>query len=302
MLARATAMAAGALARCGLHDVVLPKMRVGGGVVGGRGVAGVEPGTCGVMLGSPEHRVRRAIACYRSAGGWEVAKAAFGEAGWEVIRGETEALESLPAGTRGAPKLLGVHRGEDLALLRMPYIDGVMIGAAEVSEVLSLLESWRSELPAMPIHEFGEWPVIEAALAGDERGRSAMEDLSNKMLRPVIRHGDLARWNLLRTAAGGLMVLDWEWGVARGMPGLDLAHFFAQDARLVRRLPPREVIRSVLGSLQHPACLNYLASCGWQDDCRSVMLASIAFTVGAKQQANEEILAAMLARVGKSKV
>ena len=48
----------------------------------------VEPGTCGVLLGSPEHRVRRAIASYRNAGQWEVAKISLGNDGAQILERE----------------------------------------------------------------------------------------------------------------------------------------------------------------------------------------------------------------------
>ena len=112
---------------------------------------------------------------------------------------------------------------------------------------------------------------------------------------PTIRHGDFARWNLLRTADESLMVLDWEWGAARGMPGIDLIHYFAQDARLVRKLSPTAVVVSVLESLKHPQCKAYLQRTGWGNDSQPLALAtSLAYTFGTDQQANGEVLEAAL--------
>ena len=78
------------------------------------------------------------------------------------------------------------------------------------------------------------------------------------------------------------------------MAGIDLVHFFAQDARLVQGLAPAEVIRSVAQSLERPLCRAYLNQTGWGGETMLAILASIAFTVGAKQQANEEVLAAAM--------
>ena len=251
-------------------------------------------GSCGVMLGSPEHRVRRAIASFRTTSGWEVAKVAFGAEGWEVICGEVEALKSLPPHTPGAPTLLGVHRGEGISLMRMPYFQGSVLKHGESADAIALLASWRSVSQPSPISGFPEWAAIDSALSGSLRGRDVLERLSRMRLQPVVRHGDFARWNLLRTTNGGLMVLDWEWGQANGMPGIDLVHYFAQDARLVQRLNPAGVVQSVMKSLERPDCIKYLNATGWNGDIASAMIASIAYTVGAKQQANEEILAALL--------
>ena len=294
-LARASVTMVDGLIRCGWHGTMLPKVSVAGEVADVTpALAEIAHGTCGVMLGSPEHRVRRAIASFKTANGWEVAKIAFGCDGWEVIGGEVDALRSLPENMPGIPTVLGVHRGTDLALMRMPYFQGRVLGQDETAAAVALLDSWRSHLPAKPLREFPEWPVIERALGLNPNGGEAVERLSRFQLRPVIRHGDFARWNLLRTDRGDLMVLDWEWAVASGMPGIDLIHFFAQEARLVKRQTPMAVIRSVERSLQRDDCRNYLAATGWQGDARAAILASIAFTGGSGQQSNGEVLAALL--------
>ncbi len=297
--ARATMAALSLGAGLGLHRWLLPRLRHQGGMVElDPEFPRAIPYSTGIMLGSPEHRVRRAIASYQTAGGWEVAKIAFGPDGWDVIHGEAAALESLPAGTLGTPKLLGVHRGEDISLMRMPYVRGRVIHQGESSDAIALLESWISDLPTSALPEFPEWPFIESAIAGHPNGQQALDQLSRIELKPVIRHGDFARWNLLRMSDGKLMALDWEWGAACGMPGIDLVHYFAQDARLVRRLAPAEVLRSVERSLERADCRKYLERTGWGAEIKLVILASIAFTVGAKQQANGEVLEAALASMG----
>lgn len=279
----------------GIHRRVLPVLDVRAGRMAlTPAMPEVIPGTCGVMFGSPEHRVRRAIASFQTMDGWEVAKVAFGAEGREVIQSEASVLRSLPQHTPGATAPLGVHYGPDIALMRMPYFRGRVLRQGDSVDAIALLESWRSGLPAVPITEFDEWSFIVAALSSRQQGSAALAQLSQKRLSPGIRHGDFTRWNLLRTTSRGLIVLDWEWGVVRGMPGMDLVHFFAQDARLVNRLSPAEVIRTVERRLQSDDCRSYLEKCGWQGDVRSAILASIAFTVGATQQANEEILSALL--------
>ena len=91
-----------------------------------------------------------------------------------------------------------------------------------------------------------------------------------------------------------MIAIDWEWGHPAGMPGIDLVHLFAQDARLVFQVTPDAVVRAVEGKLGTPPCRNYLDICGWGDEIRNVILASIAFTVGSKQQENGKVLEAAL--------
>ena len=254
----------------------------------------VKKGTCGILLGSPEHRVRRAITSYKTAMGWEVAKVAFGPDGWEVIQGEATTLLALPENTAGAPKVLALHRGHDISVMRMPLIEGTVLQQNSSIKAVAILDAWISDHAPKPMEEFSEWPIIQHALSRHPKAAAVTQHLSQMQLRPAVRHGDFARWNLLRTREGNIMVLDWEWSTPCGMPGIDLVHLFAQDARLVNRLSAAEVVQSVQRSLQTTECRAYLQKTGWGNDAKAVIIASIAFTVGAKQQANEEVLETLL--------
>ena len=80
--ARVTVTALRTAAQLGLHRWILPKIRCHGGSIS------LEPSlpeatslATGMLLGSAEHKVRRAIVSYQTANGWEVAKVAFGSDG-----------------------------------------------------------------------------------------------------------------------------------------------------------------------------------------------------------------------------
>jgi hypothetical protein len=283
------------LARVGLHGGMLSKIHLTGGPTPmSPALAGIDPGTCGVLLGSPEHRVRRAIASYRKDGGWEVAKISYGEAGAGVLEQEARTLEELHAVAAGVPRLLGLHRGEDVTVLRMPYLTGTPVSPGESEDALGLLKQWITDQTPKPITEFSEWTAIESALSEFETGRGALERLSRERLRPVICHGDFARWNLLRKADGGLVVLDWEWGHPDGMPGIDLVHYFLQDARLVERLSPVDAIRKTCLILETPGCRDYLDKTGWSGDPLLPIIASLAYKQGAEHQENGEMIEEIL--------
>lgn len=251
------------------------------------------PGSVGLMFGSPEHLVKRAIATYQTEHGWEVAKIAFGSGGREVIDMEVAVLAALSGSVRGLPALLGSSLGEEVSLLRLPRYEGAslrMADAATDRDAVALLTSWLGNMPAKPITEFTEWQFIHAALAELPGGAAALDQLAAEKLTPVVRHGDFSRWNLLRLANGELLALDWEWGAVAGLPGTDLVHYFAQDARLVRRLPTLEALRATAAALARGECQEYLGQTGWQGGAAAVMLASLALTVGACQQDNGELL------------
>lgn len=279
----------------GLHRWVLPRFRHAGGMaLLEPEFAGCFPGTAGVMLGSPEHRVRRAILSYMTENGWEVAKIAFGVEGAGVLEPEAEVLALLAGKANGVPRLLGLHRSADATMLRMPYMTGKQLRPGESTDALALLDGWISQAEAKPIQSFTEWPAINSALGNSKEGKRALTWLSKMRLRPVIRHGDFARWNLLRQPDGSLIALDWEWGHPAGMPGLDLVHLFLQDARLVERLAPGDAIAKTRDLLKLPACVAYLSRTGWNDDPILPIIASLAWKQGAGHQQNTEVLEAAL--------
>jgi len=280
----------------GLHRWFLPSLGDPDGIVAAvPGCPKAVPRTTGILLGSPEHRVRRAIASYEGDGGWEVAKISYGEEGAEVLVQEARILEDLAVHAEGIPRLLGLHRGEGVTLLRMSYLTGKPIAPGRQEEALQLLNRWISPAAPKPACEFPEWPAIQSALENHPAGNRALERLSRECLRPVIRHGDFARWNLRRSKDGSLVVLDWEWGHPQGMPGIDLTHFFLQDERLVRRHAPAEAIRYSLASLESPACRGYLAETGWSGNALLPVIACLAWKQGAGHQENLPVLEAALA-------
>ncbi|MCX6875060.1 MAG: phosphotransferase [Verrucomicrobia bacterium] len=295
-MARLIAGMLGLGTRTGLHTYLLRRIRVGGAAVAvDPCLAGIARGTCGMLLGSPEHKVRRAIASYRMGGSWEVAKISFGEAGAKGLEQEARTLDEIRQHAEGVPRLLGFHRGGSLTVLRMPYLTGGPVEAGESEEAISLLDRWCSKQPLKPITEFPEWPAAATALSATGAGEGMLRRLSQELLRPVVCHGDFARWNLLRQEDGKLVALDWEWGHLAGMPGIDLVHYFLQDVRLVSRLQPADAIAKIRVILASPACRSYLAQTGWSGEPLLPVIACLAYKQGAGHQENREVLAAALA-------
>lgn len=290
-MARAMAMSLRGLAGWGLHNCVLPETPIHGGrSEPPLGFPKAEPGSCGVLLGSPEHRIRRAITSYRLGGRWEVAKISFGGEGGKLLAAEAQALRDMQAVEGGAPELLGFHQSRDVTLLRMPYLEGDPVPAGRFAEALGLLVHWVGKSPARPISAFPEWPFIDAALKAVPGGDQVAQALSRETLRPVICHGDFARWNLRSCNGAFPMALDWEWGHADGMPGIDLVHYFLQDHRLVQRKRPEDALRSTLADLNLTECADYLRKTGWQEHGILAVIACLAWKAGAGHQENKEFL------------
>ncbi|MEO5917141.1 MAG: hypothetical protein ABIS50_23125 [Luteolibacter sp.] len=254
----------------------------------------VVPGSCGILLGSPEHRIRRAIATFRTSSKWEVAKIAFGKDGTTLLKQESRILSLLSQVDAAVPECLGLHLGEDICVMRMPYVTGTHVKAGARDKALALLGRWATDREAMPIVRFSEWGSISHALGVGDSGNRALRALTGQSLTPVIRHGDFARWNLLEQPGGDLTVIDWEWGHESGMPGLDLVHYFLQDFRLVDRLSPSDAINRTLAVMQLPQCQDYLRKTGWSHDPLLPIIASLAYKQGAGHQENRDVLDAAL--------
>lgn len=290
-LARFTAGVLCGACAFGVHRILLRKASTDlSGHSGGLLPEGTDPESIGILFGSAEHRVFRAVLSYRNGENWEVGKLAVGTAGAEMLEREAGILREIGAVTPGLPALLGLEMAEDVRLLRMPYLVGRSLAHGDIAPVLALLTSWLSDGEAIPLASFSEWPSITAGLMGLTINESILKRLADLPLRPSIRHGDLARWNLLRTKDGRLKVLDWEWGERHGLPGFDLAHYLAQDFRLVRRLPAAQVIEKTVQALESPFWSPYLELAGWTGNARELVMVYLAFKQGAGHQDNTDIL------------
>ena len=299
---KARVMIAGvrAISSLGLHRQIFPSVRHHGAqVMMEPSLPLIIDGTCGFLFGSPDHQIQRAIACYETSDGWEVAKIAFGEKGREMLVREAESLNEIGGMTSAAPHCLGLHSSEEATVLRMPYLAGHKIRPGESWDMLGMLDKWLSIQSPKSINAFPEWNAISRALEANSGGDCAITRLKAKMLRPCIRHGDFTRWNVLRKPTGEIMVIDWEWGHPQGMPGLDLVHYLAQDARLVKRLPPHQVLEETRRELMQAPVMVYLNKSGWGDDLDALILAAIAYPVGANHQENDEVLRIAIANCVK---
>lgn len=82
-------------------------------------------------------------------------------------------------------------------------------------------------------------------------------------LRPSLRHGDFAPWNLLPCPNGGLKVVDWESGHREDVPGFDLVHYLLQEEFLVHRSAFPAAQGRILQRMHAPLAAEYLTASGW---------------------------------------
>lgn len=278
--------------RFGLHRLLLPLVGAPAPTVCQAGLlpADADRESVGILFGSPAHRVFRAVLSYRNGPTWEVAKLAAGKEGAAMLEHEAEAMRAIGATVTEMPELLGLETNGHAWLLRMPYLRGRCLSIGDVAPVLRLLESWLADEPMARLDSFAEWRDMVKGFGEVSGGNQILVSIADLPLRPSVRHGDLARWNLMRTDDGRLKVLDWEWGEQRGLSGVDLVHYLAQDFRLVRRMPAAEALKATLRALESPDWKTYLDRTGWGGHTRELLIAHLAFKQGAGHQDNREIL------------
>ena len=213
----------------------------------------------GVLLGNPAHSVPRAIFLLRDGPGWQVGKFVPDPQQQQILHREKELFD------------LSVHHGNHTPRCRgwkpcglggALWMDGVEArrGKPSILDRLRILHDWLLPKPPRPLSDFPAW-----ISAGGWPGGSAAEvqAASQIPLRPCIRHGDFAPWNLLQRADGTWVAVDWEEGCAEDAPGLDLIHDLLQKEFLIRRSTYAKAKVSLLASLQKPPCAEYLAAAGW---------------------------------------
>lgn len=155
-----------------------------------------------------------------------------------------EAVQGLrPDGVRGAPRVAFLRQSSDFLALGETALTGVpvytmlrrdnyrdlalqattwledLIGHPEVRPP----EAWWSRLVEPVFVDFAEsfGPVLDR-----NRLRETREILTALGPLPLVcEQGDFSPWNVLRTADGELVVVDWESAELEGLPGQDLIYF-----------------------------------------------------------------------------
>ena len=203
-----------------------------------------------------------------------VVKAGVESAAVHLIEQEAEFLDGTPAGMFGVPRLKGRFHEERRGALAMEFIDGTSPSPTESDRVAPLLNAWLGSEPPAPLDTFGAWQRLVKACAGDDAFSPLARRLGSASVRPAVFHGDLAPWNIKAPRGGGdWVVLDWERGEWRGLPGWDWFHFVLQPAILVRKQTAAELAATAKALLGSPSFKTYAQASGLAGRERDWLLA-----------------------------
>lgn len=213
----------------------------------------------GVLLGNPAHTIPRAIFLLQEGPAWRVGKFIPDPHQQKILHREKELLDLAAHHGGHAPRCLGWKACGSGGALWTEWL-AAREGNPATTDRLGILHDWLLPKAPRPLSDFPSWKSSggwSGALAGE------VQAVSQIMLRPCLRHGDFAPWNLLQRADGAWVAIDWEEGCPEDAPGLDLIHYLLQEEFLIRRSSMRKAESKILGELRKSCYMHYLKSCGW---------------------------------------
>lgn len=213
----------------------------------------------GVLVGNPSHPVPRAMFLLPEEHTWLVGKFIADPAQQEILHREKQLLDLAARQGGHAPRCRGWKPCGQGGALWTEWI-AARQGNPSHEARLQILQDWLLPEPPRPLASFPAWQT-----AGGWPGASALQaqKASQIQLRPCLRHGDFAPWNLLQKPDRTWVAVDWEEGTPEDAPGLDLIHDLLQREFLIRRSSFPKARERVFRALRHPAYSEYLAACGW---------------------------------------
>lgn len=141
--------------------------------------------------------------------------------------------------------ILKVGPGDDVGLrreaqmLRAPLRDGSSFRRPEVLWNGDWGDRYAVVTRATPPRTSRRWTVEDVMPILTDLGTAARDG-------SPVTHGDLAPWNLVRSASGPVL-LDWEFSRFTDEPLFDLVHFVVQSGSLLGRYRPAEALTLLCG-------------------------------------------------------
>lgn len=204
-----------------------------------------------VLLGNPAEPGRRFVVGVFDKHGQcrKVVKCAIDPTGRELLSGERKVLDRLSGRFPDVPKVLAAIDGQAFGAIAMDFFPQPT-GAMTRSERIDLARRWIWQGEVVSLRSLPQWQ----SATHDERTSA------DKLVRPVVFHGDFTPWNI-RRRGGDWTVIDWEKACAQGPPLWDLLHYEVQTAVLVNRWGARAVLEAVDDLIASPSTRSYLQAC-----------------------------------------
>lgn len=176
----------------------------------------------------------------------------------KLIRRERDFLTSTPA-LRGIPRVNRIFESPETEAWAMEFIVGKSPRQSDEDELPRLLASWARPAPLIPFREMRVWTELQKQCGTNPIFAELARGLEQRVIHPVLFHGDLAPWNIKIPDNNQWTVFDWERGDLRGMPGYDWLHYFIQTRILVAKKPTRALMQELGQLFSRPEFEEYAA-------------------------------------------
>ena len=219
------------------------------------------PPTLGALAGNPASDGQRFLLLVFDDAQKPVAvvKTGMTDRAKDLVAKEQSVLKKIGGKAKGVPRLRGEFRTERLCALAIDFVAGDSPQGYAETTVSSLLTSWVDSTQSVPLSQTQDWLRLAAAVQAGGAASNFVQQLRDRVVHPVLQHGDFAPWNIKVSPTGDWTVLDWERGELVGIPGWDWFHYLIQPAILVDALPTTELIQMIERLLASPAFKRYAA-------------------------------------------
>jgi hypothetical protein len=222
-----------------------------------------------LLAGNPKEPKRRFVLLSFDEGHLPriVMKIGVGRYSAELIEREREFIEKHGGRFPCFPVILDSRRDDEFAVFSTKYLRINTLRSTSDAELYHCLSGWIH--PAGVPRELGLLPAFDTMQ--EECGRSRIfkklfAKVKDAPVFPVIYHGDLVPWNIrAENESDDWVVIDWERGEEKGVPGWDWFHFEVQNSILVNKESP-EAIMERISQLQNSELFSkYAERCGITD-------------------------------------
>jgi len=189
--------------------------------------------TLAILAGNPFAQGRRFILlAFRGDEPAIVAKVGLTSEARTLIEREAAFLESVARHRPHLPGFRGMKVAENFSGLALEFIDGQSPATTDTPGMRAVLQSWLDPAQAVSLDTLAPWQRL-AAHAG---AQPLLERVAGRQVAPALFHGDFAPWNVrAEYATRRWTVIDWERGVAAGVPAWDWFHWMIHVSLLVHR-------------------------------------------------------------------
>lgn len=186
-----------------------------------------------ILAGNPFAQGRRFILlAFRGEEPAIVAKVGVAGEARALIECEAAFLQSVAGHLPHLPGLRGVKVAGAFSGMALDFIDGRSPAATDTAGMRTVLQSWLDTAHPVSLDALAPWQRL-ATRAG---AQPILQRTAGRQVAPALFHGDFAPWNVrVETASQRWTVIDWERGVAAGVPTWDWFHWMIHVSLLVHR-------------------------------------------------------------------